>query len=87
LPTTNIFAVPNLSLYNTGTPLTLTLEAGGQVVDTATFPAPPEAKSVSLSPTQLTASGNDTAANFCTATTTTVFSGTGTPGQANDTCP
>jgi hypothetical protein len=87
LPQSGVYALPSISLYNTGTPLTLTLEAGGQVVDTASFPNPPDAKAVSLNPTQLTAAGNDTSANFCTATTTTVFTGTGTPGQANDTCP
>lgn len=86
LPQTGVYAVSNLSLYNTGTPLTLVLEAGGQVIDTAAFPNPPDAKSVSLSPTQLTAAGNDTAANFCTSTTTSVFTGTGTPGRANDSC-
>jgi hypothetical protein len=87
LPQTGVYAIASLSLYNTGTPLTLTLEAGGQVVDTASFPTPPDGKSVSLSPAQLTAAGNDTAANFCTSKTTTVFTGTGTPGQANDSCP
>jgi hypothetical protein len=84
LPTADIYAVPNLSLFNTAG--TIVLEAGGHHVDTASFPLAPTGKSVSLSPAQLTAAGNDAAASFCTATTTTVFTGTGTPGQANDPC-
>jgi hypothetical protein len=87
LPTTDIIEVAGLSLYNSGTPLTMTLEVGGQVIDTATLPTPPEGKSVSLSPGQMTAAGNDAAGSFCMATTMTVFSGAGTPGQANDSCP
>jgi hypothetical protein len=85
LPTTGIYAIGNLSLYNSDA--TLTLEAGGETIDAASYPSPPEGQSVSLDPTQLTAAGNDSATSFCASTTTTVFSGTGTPGQANDTCP
>jgi hypothetical protein len=85
LPTTGIYAVSSLSLYNSAG--TLTLEAGGQVIDSAAFPNPPEGTSLSLNPANLSASGNDQATAFCSSTTTTVFSGVGTPGQANDTCP
>jgi len=84
LPATGIYAIGNLTLYNSAG--TITLEAGGQVIDTASFPNAPEAGSVSLEPTLLNATANDTAANFCASTTTTVFSGTGTPGQDNDPC-
>ncbi len=74
-----------LTLYDGGT---LALERGRAVIDEAQFPAASaEGTSTSLSPRFLSASGNDDPTNFCPATTSGLFAGTGTPGTANDVCP
>ena len=69
-------------------PLQLRLSAGITVVDEATYPAAAtEGRSYRLKPGFLTAVANDTAANWCTGTTTYPTGSWGSPGAANDSCP
>lgn len=76
--------VPSLSLTNAA--LSVRLVFGSVVVDEALVPAAKSATSQGVKPAELTASGNDVVAAYCSATTTGAFSGKGTPGTANDTC-
>jgi hypothetical protein len=63
------------------------LKVGSTVIDMAAYPGQAQGISAGLGPAQLTAAANDLAANFCPATTTGAFAGTGTPRALNDLCP
>jgi hypothetical protein len=80
------FSAPGLNMFN-DTEMTVDLSFGPILIDLATLPSGREGYSVSLDPLEADASANDLAASFCAATTTGLFSGTGTPGAANDLCP
>ena len=78
------------SEVNFGKNDSVTLVAGATTVDsvTYTFAGFPVAngKSITLSPSVLTATGNDSAANWCEATSTYGDGDFGTPGLTNDVC-
>ncbi|MCK5690257.1 hypothetical protein KAI87_13355, partial [Myxococcota bacterium] len=70
-----------------GKELRISLYLGDLLIDQALMPDPAgTGTSSSLNPLTHTAVANDDVANFCDSTTTDVFDGTGTPGQANDSC-
>ncbi len=74
----------DLALF--GTASSVELSWGGELIDTAGLPAASEGVSISLDPQHVALAANDVASNFCDSKTTSLFSGTGTPGQANDLC-
>src|SRR5262249_30179933 len=65
---------------------TVTVSAGGALVDDASVPAASSGVSQSLSPTKLDGVQNNDAASFCDASSAGLFGGVGTPGAANDAC-
>jgi hypothetical protein len=83
-----VYSFSSLSMVVSGD--TLDISFGGTTFDTVTydntFPAPYGA-SISLSPSNLDATDNDTAGNWCSAETTYGDGDYGTPGIANDSCP
>ncbi|MBI5508816.1 MAG: hypothetical protein HY903_08695 [Deltaproteobacteria bacterium] len=62
------------------------LYRGHKLIDRASVPDATSGKSASLDPMKLNPADNDQPESFCTSSTTGVFEGTGTPGQANDLC-
>ena len=75
----------SFSFYNSEE-LRISLYMGDVLIDEALLPASSVGVSSSLNPLTNTDSANGDMTNFCDSTTTDVFDGTGTPGQANDSC-
>ncbi|HSE12950.1 MAG TPA: lamin tail domain-containing protein [Rudaea sp.] len=84
LPVSATFAVFSFSLGPTGM---LGLACNGRTIDEAAWTDETAGRSLSLDPARASALDNDDPANWCFATTLYNAVDTGSPGQANETCP
>lgn len=82
---TGVLATFSTNLTNAGG--TVALRAGDTIIDVATYGSDHAGKSHQLSAGMLDASANDSATNFCAATTAMANGDFGTPGAANVACP